>query len=485
MKPKNNNLHKAKKAKNDEFYTLLKDVEAELKYYESHFKDKVVYCNCDAKHSMFLKYFTDNFKRLGLKKLLNCHLRADGTGGFECAESIKLLEEADIVVTNPPFSLFRPYMAQLIKYDKKFLIIGNMNAVTYREIFPLIKDNKIWIGNTFPKEFIEPNGDVTPINSAWYTNIIPPIRVDIPLTKTYNPTDYPKYDNYDAINVDKVKDIPKDYYGAMGVPITFLAKYSPPQFEIVGHMSSTKVEDGNLGYPYIKGKKKYARVIIKRTPQVKKFGNIVWFTNMTSDVTKPDLPLTKTYNPTDYPKYDNYDAINVNKLKDIPKDYYGVMGVPITFLAKYSPPQFEILASQRWCKGQEIARIYKGSKTYDTDMKTTINGKETYDRIFIKRTPQFEIIGCCEPCIDLEILKQQDKFTAYKSRQLVSNGKVCQKMYHRILIKRTPQFELLGLMNTGEQNIGIRHVDSAHGRPLVNGVEKFLRVLIKRTKDET
>lgn len=275
---KNSNLHAAKTAKNDEFYTQLVDIENELKHYKDHFKGKVVYCNCDdAEESNFFKYFSLNFEHLGLKKLItSCYnengrgrylvyegdkngnnvpdadeigvFEFEGNGDFRSAESIKLLKEADIVVTNPPFSLFREYIAQLMEYSKKFLVIGNMNAITYKEIFPLIKENKLWLGYNYCKEFIMPNGEIKSFgNINWYTNLEHDKRnEEIILYRTYNETDYPKYDNYDAINVNKVKDIPCDYDGVMGVPITFLDKYNPNQFEIVGLLQSSTEEQAGI-----------------------------------------------------------------------------------------------------------------------------------------------------------------------------------------------------------------------------------------------
>lgn len=290
---KNSNLHAAKKAANDEFYTQLPDIENELKHYKDHFKGKVIFCNCDdPEESNFWKYFQLNFDFLGLKKLISTHfddekpsyklelvgdVDGDGkvtkkdiiktplkqNGDFRSPECIEILQEADIVVTNPPFSLFIPYVEQLIKYNKKFLIIGNKNAITYKEVFPLIKDNKLWLGYTSPGDFIQPN-DATPKSmkglTRWFTNLETKKRTeDLLLFRTYNEKDYPKYDNYDAINVDKVKDIPMDYYGVMGVPITFLDSYNPNQFEIIKFRKGN--DDNDLS---INGKCPYFRILIKR-----------------------------------------------------------------------------------------------------------------------------------------------------------------------------------------------------------------------------
>lgn len=325
-KSKNKNLHQAKMSKKDEFYTQLADIEKELKHYSHHFKDKVVYCNCDdPRVSNFFHYFSYNFEKLGLKKLITtCYKNQNpdlfskhdsekaiyleyegdknangvpdpeeigikylkGDGDFRSEECIELLKQADIVVTNPPFSLFREYVAQLIEYDKKFVIVGNQNAITYKEIFKLIKENKIWLGPSIhsgdrefgvPKDYplnaagcrVDENGNkfIRVKGVRWFTNLDYKERhEELILTKTYkgNEKDYPKYDNYDAINVDKTKDIPMDYDGVMGVPITFLDKYNPEQFEILGQMATTKIDEFNYGYPYINGKRIYARILIKK-----------------------------------------------------------------------------------------------------------------------------------------------------------------------------------------------------------------------------
>ena len=313
-------LQKAKKSKSDEFYTQLVDIESELKYYKNQFKGKIVYCNCDdPRISNFFRYFSTNFKQLDLKKLISAcyrkqeidlfssektesgfffeyeggmaqkgatikdeidivHFKEDGD--FRSKESIEFLKQSDIIVTNPPFSLFREYVAQLIKYDKKFLIIGNINAITYKEIFKLIKENKAWLGVNLGRGisgFIVPdhyelygtearidesgNRIVSPNNCLWLTNLETPIRnEDIVLSKTYygNESEYPNYDNYDGINVNKTKDIPKDYEGFMGVPITFLHKFNPNQFEIIKFRKGNDEKDLSIN-----GKCPYFRILIK------------------------------------------------------------------------------------------------------------------------------------------------------------------------------------------------------------------------------
>lgn len=344
----NRNLNAAKRAKKDEFYTQLPDIERELHHYWPHFRGKTILCNCDDPYeSNFFKYFALRFNQLGLRRLLcTCYngspvrgtelllhfdgeadepkrqaymvdihavpdLNGDGavdltdvrlllendrnalrllqTGDFRSAECVALLQEADIVVTNPPFSLFREYVSQLMDYGKRFLIIGPQNAITYKEIFPLIKDNKIWLGygfNAGNAYFKVPDNKQTYAagvydeekklvkfrNCHWYTNLEIPKRHDeLDLFCRYSPEDYPKYDNYDAIEVSKVVDIPCDYDGAMGVPITFLDKYNPEQFEVVGVTESEGKgfsnglwhTDSGVAQAIVNGKKKYKRVFIR------------------------------------------------------------------------------------------------------------------------------------------------------------------------------------------------------------------------------
>ena len=281
-------LTAAKNAKKDEFYTQRVDIENELNHYKAHFKNKVVLCNCDdPRESEFFKYFVENFEKLGLKRLIaTCYKSQDvdlfsqgdceraiyqiyegdingnmtlddnevsirylnGDGDFRSAECIEILKQADIVVTNPPFSLFREYVAQLVKYDKKFLIIGHQNAITYKEIFAFFKDNKIWLGFGFRGNAAHFRSRYKDVATAadhregmirvsgvmWFTNLDVKKRHEkMPLYKKYSPDEFPHYENYDAINIDKTSDIPFDYDGVMGVPITFMDKYNPEQFEIV------------------------------------------------------------------------------------------------------------------------------------------------------------------------------------------------------------------------------------------------------------
>ena len=318
-KASNKNLNKAKKAKKDEFYTQLSDIEREVRHYKSQFEGKVVYCNCDdPRISNFFHYFSYNFEKFGLKKLIaTCYKSQErdlfskndsersiyleysgdknlnntpdmneigvsyleGDGDFRSRESIELLKQADIVVTNPPFSLFREYVKQLIEHDKKFLIIGHQYAITYKEIFPLIKENKIWLGYGFKRNmahFISQyENDATDLDKKdgmirvsgvqWFTNMdVSKRHENIVLFKRYTPEEYPKYDDFDAIEVSKTSNIPMDYKGVMGVPITFLNKYNPQQFEIVGCLGTYAPDGYSLaGAIHINGQKVFARIAIR------------------------------------------------------------------------------------------------------------------------------------------------------------------------------------------------------------------------------
>ena len=311
---KNSNLHAAKVAKNDEFYTMLTDIEKEMSYYKDFFKGKVVYCNCDdARESNFFKYFSKNFEFLGLKKLITTGYKAEGkgvvliyegdkngnrkvedseivvrqlegSGDFRSEECIEFLKEADVVVTNPPFSLFREYVRQLMDYGKKFLVIGSMNAITYKEIFPYIKNNELWLG-------VSMNGA-----NRWF--------------------------------------------------------YAPDNYEVKENAAGYKVEDGRKMF-FVNG--------------------VVWFTNISNEKRNKKLDLFRRYS-NEYPKYDNYDAIEVSRVENIPMDYDGIMGVPISFLHKYNPEQFEIVGLDRYVENNP----HYGHRF-------TINGKETYARILIKK----------------------------------------------------------------------------------------------------
>ena len=319
-------LNDARQNKKDEFYTQLSDIENELRHYKEHFRGKTVLCNCDdPRVSNFFHYFAYQFEALGLKRLITtCYKNQtpdlfsqhdceraislvydgdkngnrvpdpeeigihelQGDGDFRSPECIELLMQADIVVTNPPFSLFREYVAQLMRFAKKFIIIGNQNAITYKEIFPLIMDNKVWLGYGFKggaAHFISNYEDTASAGDhragmirvsgvVWFTNLeIKKRHEDLILVRNYNPEDNPRYDNYDAIEVGKTGDIPMDYDGLMGVPITFLDKYNPAQFEIVGCSDNGAVPDQyklphfkKHNEPFINGQKVYKRIFIRR-----------------------------------------------------------------------------------------------------------------------------------------------------------------------------------------------------------------------------
>jgi len=342
----NKYLHNAKNAKNDEFYTLLTDIEKEMRHYREHFKGKTVFCNCDDPYeSNFFKYFALSFNAIGIKKLIatcyagspiantqlslfddesednkttkvphqliineltdenndtaenledivisltknknNTLTRLKGDGDFRSQECIELLKQSDIVVTNPPFSLFREFVSQLTEYGKKYLIIGTWNAITYKEIFKLFKENKVWLGINSNRNFsgfivpkhyslhgtearIDEKGNriVSSNNTCWFTNLdVKKRHEELTLYKRYSSKEYPKYDNYDAIEVSKVVEIPMDYDGAMGVPVTFLDKYNPNQFEILGldrYIEGNTMPNKRM---HIQGKEIYARILIRK-----------------------------------------------------------------------------------------------------------------------------------------------------------------------------------------------------------------------------
>lgn len=307
----NVNLHSSRNAKADEFYTQISFIENELKHYKHYFAGKIVFCNCDdPEWSNFWNYFRLNFYELGLKKLISTHYEEEKpsyrmdivsndngeqcgipdyvitplkqNGDFRSPECVEILKEADVVITNPPFSLFREYVAQLMEYEKDFIIVGNQNAITYREILPLIMANKVWLGYNsghfwfrVPDYYEEKKTDFKIDengvkwrrmgNICWFTNIdIEKRHEEMILYHNYTPEKYPKYDNYDAIEVSRTAEIPCDYYGVMGVPITFMDKHNPEQFEILGdsryHDGQTFSDDINV----INGKTLYRRLLIRR-----------------------------------------------------------------------------------------------------------------------------------------------------------------------------------------------------------------------------
>ena len=415
-KKNNRNLTTAKREKNDDFYTTFDDISKEMNHYKKFLKGKTIYCPCDKVfnegRSEFVNYFTSLFHTLGLKKVIftqynpngvgykseweleKCGYKWEyngefednrfideseidfyplkGNGSFNSRECREIMKECDIVITNPPFSRFRDFIEQLITKDKKFIIIGPENAITYKEIFPFIKENKIWLGFSkpsvfrIPVEYRDENNKSQFIkdgvvyqkfgNICWFTNLEHEKRIEkIPLIKKYNPDEYPHYDNYDAIDTNSVKKIPADYNGVIGVPITYLQHHNPNQFEIIKFRKGNDDKDLTIN-----GKCPYFRILIRKVLEHEK------------RVEK--IPLTKRYTPEEYPKYDNYDAIEVGSYKDIPVDYDGVMGVPITYLQHHNPNQFEIVGAEKY------TRDYFGKK-----WSAKLFGKNIYKRILIKR----------------------------------------------------------------------------------------------------
>lgn len=377
---KNHNLTAAKKAKNDEFYTRREDIEAELMHYADHFRGKVVYCNCDdPESSEFWKFFMRVFEPWGLKKLIATHYEPnaenfsymitaepapDGSfsylqkpvltplpcnGDFRSAACIELLKEADIVVTNPPFSLFREYIAQLVAYNKQFLVIGNMNAITYKEIFPLIRENGLWLGFTSPKEFIQPDGSIKKFgNILWYTNLDHKKRHQpLDLRGNYyhgNEAQFPKYDNYDAIEVSKVAEIPCDYFEAFLIPTTALASLDPDNVKVVtsqAELDAALAAGEESGQYIVRLYEDHAEVL-------------------TAGHSKEDTAV----------------FLHAQGIEEADMRYQsGVMGVPITFLDKYCPAQFEIIgllqSSTEEQAGIPILRIYDDFKEMRQDMTYT------------------------------------------------------------------------------------------------------------------
>ena len=415
---KNGSLQAAKNAKQDEFYTHIQDIKKELQHYTQHFKGKVVYCNCDADWSNFWKFFYDNFHKLGLRKLIATHYEQEdqaykleydgktvtktalvGNGDFGSPECISLLNEADICCTNPPFSLYRSFIAQLTDHNKKFLVIASTNAITYKEFFPLLKDNKVWMGNNAVKEFTKPDGTMQTFgNICWYTNLdIDKRHEELVLTETYNSNNYPKYDNYDAIECGKVANIPADYFpcwylcdkasvceyaqkggigncsapcdcedscnGVIGVPITFLDRYSPDQFEIVGNLGSYGVDGYSLAPAiYVDGDKVFKRIAIRR-----KCNGVIGV-----PITFLDKHSAEQFELIGHEhnlKGDGSDGVSggqfevdgdgVYKRILIQRKCNGMMGVPITFLDKYNPDEFDIVG----CSSELAEAIEINGKT--------------------------------------------------------------------------------------------------------------------------
>lgn len=377
----NTNLHKAKDAKNDEFYTQLTDVAKELMHYKAHFKDKIVFCNCDdPTWSAFWKYFHLNFSELGLKKLISTHYDKEnptykmeytggndndievgvktpleGNGDFRNQECLDLLDECDIVTTNEPFSLFREYVAVLMEHKKKFLIIGNKNAITYKEFFPLLKNNEVWLGCTNVKEFLQPDGSIKKFgNIGWFTNLDVAKRHEkLILWKNYTPEEYPKYDNYDAINVDKVSDIPVDYCESWGVTENELKELDVSAWKVIRIT-------GNLHYIIPASGTALREELSLHTNGYKQHIENA----LASQILKKDL--TNSVNEKD-------------ALTDRQTDRYcnGIIGVPITFLNKYNPGQFRIIGHEHDLFGNGGTGIAGG--------QFECNGHGVYKRILMQK----------------------------------------------------------------------------------------------------
>lgn len=475
---KNENLHKAKDAKKDEFYTQYEDIQNELNHYEEHFKGRTVLCNCDDPfESNFCKFFLRNFNYLGLKRLICTSYgtspvvgqqlslfddenepvsrghgyvidikevpmangrgvsdedidallksrkrgvkKLKGDGDFRSDECIEYLKQADIVVTNPPFSLFREYIARLVAYQKNFLIIGNVNAITYKEIFPLIKDNRLWLGASIhsgDRKFYVP--DDYPLHAAgcgidkngrkyirvkgvrWFTNLDYAARHDkLVLYKKYygNEDEYPHYANYDAINVNKVADIPCDYFEEIGVPITYLDKHNPEQFEIIGAsrwMGKPMSEIAPKGSYVAGGVRFYLPEDCSQSIKVER-------ERERETVRQAALSLSLRQNC--YQTQSTDDSMTDSSLRGRCR---GIMGVPITFLDKYNPDQFEIIGCADYTGkygsdeigisriGEDWIEKYRsqgGRGHYTANMTSLVyydtNGiaKNTFKRILIKR----------------------------------------------------------------------------------------------------
>ena len=428
-------LNNAKKAKNDEFYTQLSDVSEELRHYREHFRGKVIFCNCDdPTWSAFWRYFHLNFEFLGLKKLISTHydknkstykmiytggddndievgekIPLEGNGDFRNQECLELLDEADIVVTNPPFSLARQYIAVLENHYKKYIIIGDLNWITYKEIFPLIKENHLWLGYNPVKEFRQPDGTFKKFgNKLWFTNLdIKKRHEKLILWKKYNPTDFPAYDNYDAINVDKVCDIPIDYCESWELTMEEYDRLVKDQWEVVRHgfrkedtvfvIPAKDTELRKLLHDHSDSyKEKIEAALGKALYASGAMGVPITFLD------KYNPEQFEIENPADYVKTSLTDAVNC---ADAPTDRQtdrqaflrreqtagmytangsmlaslsgrycnGIIGVPITFLDKYNPEEFRIIG---------LDRYVPDNPRYGH--RFTITGHETYARILVK-----------------------------------------------------------------------------------------------------
>lgn len=397
----NKNLQQAKAAKNDEFYTRIEDVSEELRHYKKHFQGKVVFCNCDdPTYSAFWRYFHLNFQALGLKKLISTHYDREkstykmeyeggddndvecgvktpleGNGDFRNQECLDLMDEADIVVTNPPFSMFRVYIATIIEHEKKFLIIGNQNAITYKEVFPLLKNNDVWIGYNHVKEFYQPDGTIKKFgNIQWFTNLdIDKRHEKLILWKKYSPAEYPRYDNYDAINVDKVANIPMDYCESWEITTKELSYFPKSDWEVVRKGFRADIETvfiipaagtalREVLHLHQDG---YREKIEKEIEKILKKIYIPCLTDNGEEDTifRNQEPRTKNQEPAYLALRDRY--------------CNGVLGVPVTFMDKHSPEQFRIVGHEHDICGNGGVGISGG--------QFEAGGRGLYKRIIIKK----------------------------------------------------------------------------------------------------
>lgn len=421
----NTHLNDAKKAKNDEFYTMYKDIENELQHYPGAFEGKIVYCNCDSPEwSNFWKYFHINFKKLGLKKLVSTHYETnghsykmeyeggndndieagvktplEGNGDFRNQECIDLLKDADIVVTNPPFSLFREYINMLEEHNKKFLIIGNKNAITYKEFFPLLKDNKAWIGYSTPSEFDTPEGMTKKVNGLcrWFTNLdIKKRHEKLILWKNYTSAEFPQYDNYDAINVDKVSNIPCDYCESWEVTEDEFKNFSADEWEV----TRTGELDGKKSFFIIPAADTELSKLLHEhaTGYKEEIENKLLKYLKKKDIATESLECQSHSSTASAQSNSELSETSIHLLSTKAEDTFmerectaessyrrycnGIFGVPITFLDKYNSAQFEIIgATESEGKGFSNGLWFSESGI----AQPLINKQRKYKRLFARK----------------------------------------------------------------------------------------------------
>ena len=482
----NENLHKAKEAKNDEFYTQLNDVSEELRHYKEHFKDKIIFCNCDdPTWSAFWRYFHLNFDHLGLKKLISTHYdrekptyKMEYTGGndndieagvktplerngdFRNQECIDLLEAADIVVTNPPFSIAREdFIPQLFEYKKKFLIIGDLNWVTYKIIFPLLKNNEMWMGYSAVKEFLQPDGTIKKFgNKLWFTNLdIKKRHEKLILWKNYTPAEFPQYDNYDAINVDKVSSIPCDYCESWEVTEEEFKNFPADEWEITrtGELNGEKsffiipaanTELRKLLHEHAAGykeeiekeisKKIHKNINNDRLPSGRQAAerqkDIVTDSSehqllsstdtIQNNLKSLDTNMTSTETEALELSTDNLKLEAAENINELSSERYcnGITGVPITFLDKYSPEQFEIVNANDYRKTEDVP-VKSHGLIKDKDESITLPESEKEMQKSIDKKDSKNIIA---------------KSRAEQSRAEQSRAEQRRTVYARICIRR-------------------------------------------------